>query len=73
MEIGGRFVEPSDLVDWANSKACALHRDKDRNHKCDNPGACEKNLQTAQILQRLRRFEGTERGGHSVTGYIIED
>ena len=73
MEVGGSIVEPKDLADWAMSKACDFHRDRDRNHECGNTEACEKNLQIAQILQSLGRFEGCEIGGRSVIGYIIED
>ena len=73
METGDSIVKPSELSEWAESKACGFHRSVRGNHECNNPEACEKALQASKYLGRLKRFEGTDSNGRSVIGYIIED
>ena len=72
METGGSIVEPKELANLVKSKACNFHRGVS-SHTCPNPEACGKILEASRYLGNLARFEGTDKGGRSVTGYIVED
>ena len=61
METGDSIMKPSELSEWAESKACGFHRSVGGSPECNNPVACEKALQASKYLRRLKRFQGTRR------------
>ena len=63
------ILEPSELANWALSKACNAMR---AGNDCNHPG-CGEAWQAYELLRRLRRLEGMDSSGQSANGYIIED
>lgn len=62
-------MNPNKLVNWAWSKVCNGMRNGDT---CGHP-ACIEIQQAVEFLRRLERFEGINKDGEPVTGYIIKD
>ncbi len=63
-----RILDPSELANWALSKACNEMR---AGNGCNHSG-CTEAIQAYELLRTIRKFEGRDSNGQPANGYIIE-